>query len=511
MEARKQDKGTTIESTFFLLPKQNLASGETNEAYAKRLSENIRIQINLTQDNEVATAEDLVQLCKKLPRPLALHILFDTTKNSPFKIADARDIIIRGIDEEDMARSPLNNGDKTCAFIKRYQVDHAEEVDYFLRNPDRLLFWLENAPALEISRLFSHYFKTGKEELTSQKEYSNHIMKMAENEIAQGKAGKATLCYSLMHRGPINEKGQPQLLAAIEAIATSEPNKLERMLQSARVKLNPGLKEITNASGCFITTHRLNLPNTNFNKLQLDGARMTAAALHHSTFVDASLKGAELQQSTLTESDFTNAQAQGINLYHAQLVNSTFIQADLRGANLAGANLTGANLYGAALNKTIFEGANLNDVTFFSRSLFKFPDAVHAELVRLETMLKGHAYYSILHEAILNDLLTHMQSPTIAEATIIRTLEAAYHHPLFSQHQEYATLKTITNTAVSVLPSSIVGFFWQPKDAAQLAKPYETKAQQAIREVLAQHKNCVVMASDMRPLPPRTAPATPNH
>ena len=508
MDARHKTMEPALQSDYFFLPRQNIHEGETDEAYANRLNHLVNIQINLNPDNEIAYAEDLVQLSKKLPRQFALHILFSITRNSPFKQQRARDIIIRGIDEEDMARSPLTNGEKSYEFVKNYHKAHPEEVDYLMRNPGRLLYWLENAPPLEIKLLFSHYFKTNKELHESARVYADHMRNLAIEEIESGKPGKATLCSSLMMRGPLKEEAQPHLQAAIKNIDANEPNKFERMLKSAKVKQNANAIQIRNASGCFINTVRLNLINADFNKINLDGALMNRATLLQATFVDASLRGAELQQSELNDTDFTNAHLQGANMYEVQLINSTLIHADLRGVILTGANLTGANLYGAVWNNATLHKTTLDNVIFFSRSLFKFPDAVDAEFTRLSKMLSGHKYFANLHQAILADFLAHMQSPEIAEETRMRTLEAAYYHPLFNQHHSFSMFDSFCNSVATILPTSAAGFFWPPKDDTQLNQPRETKAQEAIRELLAQYKKCIISATDMRPLPPRVAPVT---
>jgi uncharacterized protein YjbI with pentapeptide repeats len=95
----------------------------------------------------------------------------------------------------------------------------------------------------------------------------------------------------------------------------------------------------------------IELPETNFNRVDLSMIYLEGANLYR----------ASLREANLEEIDLSGANLQGANLMHANLQKANLMGANLQGARLFRAGLQGADLIRANMERANLSGANLKD------------------------------------------------------------------------------------------------------------------------------------------------------
>lgn len=423
------------------------------------------------------TITQLIKLTRKQSHHLALHILLETARHPLFLGSEAHQLITDEIIRENYNRSVFcSHHPKTFAFIHRYHFYHPRETEDFLLNPEHLLIWIDQAPALEIGKLIECYYPAGTA-------YYAWLAKLAEKECIDKTPGKAVICFSLMHPGRLDEDQLKHLQAAMTHLHETEPHRFKHITASINLRLHFDIAHLIAANGYFANANHLVLQGINLDNLKLNGAK-----LKESDFSNASAQAASFMHAQLDKALFINTYAVSCNFQGACLIGANFsgsnlFQADFRDANLQRANFTNANLYQADLTNADLHLANLQVANFFSKSSFKFPETVDAEFYRLHKMLAGHVYKKVLFDAVLNSLIRHAQDIDIPLAYRLSILKLADKNPLFSTHEENHYLKSISNTLTSSLFSYL-------SKATNNNQEYLTEAQIIIRQTMeALHPN----------------------
>jgi uncharacterized protein YjbI with pentapeptide repeats len=233
--------------------------------------------------------------------------------------------------------------------------------------------------------------------------------------------------------------------------------------------------------------NKLNFHHTDFSHLKMDGASLNAANLEHAILADTSLIRAQLENARLSHARLVSTNLRHANLFNAKLVSSNLLCADLRNADLTNANLEHAELFFTDLRKANLTNTKLKNTVFFTESTFKSLYVLGEDLDHIyKKILYQHPFFKELQHAVLEDLIKQSFTHEIPRGLIIRTLEAAYKHPAFSQHLEYHWLKTTASTIVS----TFWGFFATSEAEKEKAAipAHETEAQILIRIALDKHK-----------------------
>lgn len=469
MEARTERVNA---SQFFLIPTKH--ADEDNLAYEKRIIANVFERINqlLNQyhdENKEASfksqvAEDLLAITRKLDHHISLHILFEASRHPLFLNDAAHGIIIKGIQKENYHRSPINKNEKTLAFLRKHQTIFPDETDSFLKNPERLIIWLNEASPLEISRVFDDFYPAGTE-------YYAHMRELAETEYMQNDPYKAFICFSVMAASPLSELGRETLQQAYAALLQREPDKFKSIARSIEFRIHYNAEYMRLGNGHYINGIGIALPNQKMDFLKIDGARLKRALLDDASMNACSLIGGSLEQASLKKASLVDTNLQQVFAQHADFSGAELMYADLRGADLSRANLSHANLSGAKWDYAIFVDTDLSDTIFFNKASFKFTESLEAELGRLDKMLRQVKPADKLQRAILTDFLKHAANDEIPTSYRITSLKLAYDHSLFNQHTDHGYLKYLTNKGSR--------FFYRNHQDS-----YETKEQIALRQMI---------------------------
>ncbi len=507
MESRTREiteEEKIVEAIFAELDQHNLSSLPPDEKIAAKQS----------------IAKGLAHQTKTLSHHLALTILMRATRHKLFSDEKSHQIIMKAYHHEKFHRSPINTGAKTLEFILAYRVDHEQEVEEFLLDPERVTSWINQATGLEISRFFDHFFTAAP---LSKSKYYKHVFSIAEREYEQNIFGKSFILLCLIFPHPLKPETISYCKQAIINLHVSDQSKYKRIIQMAAVRVNPNIKTITNANQSFVNLNKLKMNYFDFTQLQMAGSKLNETDLTRAIFNSADMSSAHFKLATLNFSQFKNACLIKTNFQNARLCHSDLTNADLCGADLTDADLTHANLHRANFKNAILTNTRFNDVTFFNDATLTTVGAFKTELNYLSQMLQQHAFRSTLIAAIMNDILRRIYSKSISDLLLISILEAAYDHPLFAQHDEHHFLKSASNvinsslqSASTVISSTVFGWFYRPVEtkkptALQYAEDiplYETKAQTRLREELRRLKGPPVTPT--KPAPPGMKPTTPS-
>lgn len=95
----------------------------------------------------------------------------------------------------------------------------------------------------------------------------------------------------------------------------------------------------------------INLPETNFNRVDLSMIHLEGANLYRAFLREANLEGTDLSRANLQRANLSHANLQKANLSGANLQGARLFGADLQGANLVGTDLEKANLFHAKISR----------------------------------------------------------------------------------------------------------------------------------------------------------------
>ena len=169
--------------------------------------------------------------------------------------------------------------------------------------------------------------------------------------------------------GLMHERRSQQVLNAVATIITkiSKDDKKKHILAEL---------DFSHKMLCCIPLIDLQIPQINFKKAYLNGAKMIivnlqgadlrGTNLRGANIMLANLQGANLQNANLQNANLRNANLQGAKLSRSRMQESHLIQAKLQGANLHKVNLQGANLQSTNLSGALvlgcdFRGASMKD------------------------------------------------------------------------------------------------------------------------------------------------------
>ena len=517
-------------------PNPATAKKNEDEAFArikKRLSALVSDDV-IEQKNAIAF--DLVRLTRKLPHRLALAVLLDATQHPLFEDKASRQIIINARHRESYQHSLLLKKSSTVEFIKEYASMNSKEVADFLKNPEQLLLWINQASALEVSRLIQEFFNRD----DNNPNYV-HIRNLAQREHESGKPGGSLLCYTILCPGRLSDEGIANVEEALTVLNECErPGKFDRVVKTLRASIHPTVENITAASDCFVNLNKLELASgSNLNSLNLSGAKLnqsklddvwlelanlSSAQLNGTSLMHANLKLSNLQaarmwyakldfadmsranlsNALLDYSSFTTtklflANLRGASLCYAKLDRTDLTNADLRVANFTGADLSTAKLQRVNLLFTILEGAKIDGAEFFTRNN---GSSLTAELNHWQTMLSGHAYENELRTAILHDLIRYAKEfGPGRRATTINILNAAREHGLFKQ---VGMAKAGTNMLLSGAYS-----IWYGGSAKVEDSSYHNKSADEVLLLEELTRARAVLAEETRPPMPTSRPRPP--
>jgi uncharacterized protein YjbI with pentapeptide repeats len=95
----------------------------------------------------------------------------------------------------------------------------------------------------------------------------------------------------------------------------------------------------------------IELPETNFNRVDLSMIHLEGANLYRAFLREANLEGTDLSRANLQRANLSHANLQKANLSGANLQGARLFGADLQGANLVGTDLEKANLFEAKISR----------------------------------------------------------------------------------------------------------------------------------------------------------------
>ncbi len=95
----------------------------------------------------------------------------------------------------------------------------------------------------------------------------------------------------------------------------------------------------------------IELPETNFNRVDLSMIHLEGANLYRAFLREANLEGTDLSRANLQRANLSHANLQKANLSGANLQSAKLFGTDLQGTNLVGTNLEKANLFDAKISR----------------------------------------------------------------------------------------------------------------------------------------------------------------
>ena len=502
-----QKKTYSYSSMFFNL---NATSDDTAEqisqAMIAQLSQHERtLHADTTSaEKKIAIAKDLIKLTTALPLSPALNILIEAARHDLFNNSPAHQIIVNAITKERIHTSPLIVGKQTLSYVLQYQTTHGHEVEKLLNDPGLLLMWINLAPALEVSRLFQHFYQRDSM-------YHVRMRHLAVAEVEADNPGKALLCSALMSLGRPTEHGITSIKRALFKLKETEHiGQYSRVLKSLHARINPSIYNICGVTDCYINANSLELCTAEFSVDQLQGASFRKAKLDHAIFTKVNLTEAVFNDASLNYADFSHANLQNAKFNHANLAFCSLRYADLRDVNFTGTNLTQADLSGTRLDGIILEDAVFNDAKFLNSDDFR-KQSLQDALTRLQLVIQGHPQNAKLRTAICHDIIRYTQSKNIACETAMSILKAAEAHPIFGHHKGMDYIKAGLNLAVSTYFSFRQTFFPAESQPVEIATRHETSEQQLLREELEKRTaNTVKSAFVQPPMPDHPPPPAPH-
>lgn len=461
------------------------------------------------QDSNAANlaARNLVAETKKLSHPLAWQLLSQALLHPLFNSHELAMATLRhGINLEAHNRSPLSVT-PTYAYLRQYEVEHANDVAKFLSNPNLVLNWIDKATALDASKLIHHFF-------VKDTEYFNHLIATQNNaDTPQEQKDAATVLLALVSPTQPREQERVQLQRlAAQLEQQYEHRQLKSVQASLAVLIHEDRDTLYQANSHYLNLNSRNLSGYDLTGMQLRGAAVSQADLCYATLNTTNLKSAQLQEANLSGADLSKASLIEANLRGAILSVASLDDTKLQGADLSYADLSLCNLRGANFTNTILEETNFQDADFFSAEDFESEIAFNAQLNHIQQMLVGHAYLVTLRNAITNSLISHMRSQHIDNKTALQYLQLAHKHTVFSMHSEFNAAKATANAVFGAgiaIANTFSTFFTKDKTQIPTHEAYamQTPAQEKIAKEISRYPATACKSIFQRPPMPTCKPA----
>lgn len=461
------------------------------------------------QDNKAANlaARDLVAETKKLSHPLAWQLLSQALLHPLFNSHESAMTTLRhGINLEAHNRSPLSVT-PTYAYLRHYEIEHANDVAKFLSNPNLVLNWLDKATALDASKLIHHFFVKDTEH------YNSLVAAQGNADITQEQKDAAAVLLALVSPTQPDEHERVRLQQLADQLEQQyEHRQLKSVQASLAVLISDDVNTLQEANSHYLNLNSRNLSGCDLTGMQMRGAAMSQADLCYATLCATNLKAAQLQDANLSGADLSKASLIEANLRGSILSVATLHDTRLQGADLSYADLSLSNLRGANLTNAILEETNFQDADFFCAKDFQSELALNARLNSLQQMLVGHPYLAILRDAITNSFISHMQSQHVDNKTALKYLQLAHKHTAFSMHGELNAAKATANAVFGAgvaIANTFSTFFTKEKCLIPSHEAYamQTPAQEKIAREISRYPMTERKSIFQRPPAPTYKPA----
>jgi uncharacterized protein YjbI with pentapeptide repeats len=201
----------------------------------------------------------------------------------------------------------------------------------------------------------------------------------------------------------------------------------------------------------------LDLSTTQFSGGEAAGANFSRAKTSMKTFKRANLSGSILREchlknfeidsnyKTLSDTDFSCAKLNGAGFSNLSLTDVDFSHANLVGSSFQGARLIRVNFTRAVLTDVDFTYAAYLEVSFFKCIMTE--DNLSDLLKFYDDTLKDNDTFFSIRKIFVSDLVEKVKEARkdFSVDHVVRLLEIAARHPLFSEHRNHAKLKSEIN------------------------------------------------------------------